>query len=42
MARRDAPRYAMLEFVAGDAPDVFRRDAQTLIDWLAAAGGHRS
>lgn len=30
-----APPYALLEFVAGDAPDAFRRDAATLLAWLA-------
>jgi sugar phosphate isomerase/epimerase len=29
------PRVAMIEFVAGDDPAVFRRDAQTLTRWLA-------
>lgn len=28
------PRYALLEFVRGDAPDALRHDAATLIDWL--------
>ena len=29
-------RYAMLEFVAGDAPENFLRDAATLVSWLKA------
>ncbi len=34
---RPGPRYAMLEFVAGDDPDAFRRDARTLAEWIAVA-----
>lgn len=30
------PRYAFLEFVAGDEPAQFRNDAATLVGWLAA------
>lgn len=29
------PRYALLEFVAGDDPEALRRDAATLRNWLA-------
>lgn len=32
----DGDRVAFLEFVAGDGPDVLRRDARTLCDWLDA------
>lgn len=31
-----AERYAFMEFVADDDPDQFRRDAATLLGWLAA------
>ena len=30
-----APRYAFMEFVADDDPEQFRRDAATLLGWLA-------
>ena len=33
------PRYASLEFVPDDDVDQFRRDAATLVAWLAAADG---
>jgi hypothetical protein len=31
------PRYAFLEFVPGDDPDLLRREAGTLIGWLTAS-----
>jgi sugar phosphate isomerase/epimerase len=40
--RGPRPRYAMLEFVAGDDPDAFRADAGTLSGWLDRLGGSDS
>lgn len=35
VARAAGDRYALLEFVQGDAPEAFLRDAETLKTWLA-------
>ncbi|HEY0946380.1 MAG TPA: TIM barrel protein [Opitutaceae bacterium] len=39
LERAPGDRYALLEFVAGDAPEAFLRDAATLKRWLAGDWG---